>query len=120
MKSELELKVESLENQLKKLTEENRLLKEQNEKLSLENDSLDFRIKQELEPRLKREACSYDTWVGYDKSAEACETFESKVEELVDMVKEKPEYFTFENSEGDVVERVLYCIKKELSLILYQ
>ena len=116
MKSELELKVELLENKISELLNENFLLKEENQKLFFKNESLDFRIRNELEPRLKQEACSYDTWVGYDKSAEACETFESKVEELVDMVKEEPEYFAFENADGDVVERVLYCIKKELSL----
>ena len=116
MKSELELKVELLENKINKLIEENRLLREENQNLSSKNESLDFRIKQELEPRLKQEACSYDAWVGYDKSAEACEAFVDKVEELVAMVKEEPEYFTFENADGDVVERVLYCIKKELSL----
>ena len=116
MKSELELKVELLENKINKLIEENRLLKEENQKLFFKNESLDFRIRNELEPRLKREANSYDAWVSYDKSAEVCEIFENKVEELVDMVKENPAYFAFENADGDVVERVLYCIKKELSL----
>ena len=113
---QLRAELECEKYRVSQLERENDELKNKLKQANEEIDSLSFKIKQELEPRLKQEAQSYDGWVSSDRAAEACEYFGSKVEELVDMVKESPEYFSFENADGDVVERVLYTIKKGLYL----
>ena len=42
-------------------------------------ENLEFRIRAELEPRLKSEAASYDAWVSYDRSAEDCDGFDYRI-----------------------------------------
>ena len=111
---QLRAELECEKYKVAQLKREKQELEEQLSKLRLDKEGLEFKIKQELEPRLKQEAQSYDAWVSSDRAAEACETFESKVEELVDMVKENPAYFAFENAYGDIIERVLWVIKQEI------
>lgn len=96
------------------LKRENDELKNKLKQANEEKDSLSLRIEQELEPRLKREAQSYDAWVSSDRVAEACEAFVYKVDELVEMVKENPRYYAFENRDGDTVEKILWVIKQEM------
>lgn len=112
MKSDLELKIESLTYEVNKLKIENEQLKEELRKEKDKKESLQCRIDNELEPRLKREACSYDAWVSYDKSAEACENFVYKVDELIEMVKANPDHYAFEDRDGDTVEKILWAIKE--------
>lgn len=100
-----------------KLREANRRiqeLQEDNRKLSDNNQSLSFRIERELEPRIKAEERSYDNYVLTDHAAEASECFADKVDELIDMVKETPDYFVWEDEDGDYVCKILCIIKQEL------
>lgn len=96
------------------INQKNKELEKQLNEARLDNDSLNIRIKNELEPRLKREERSYDAWVSCDKSAEACESFCYKVDELVEMVKNNPEYYAFDDKCGDITEKILYIIKQEI------
>lgn len=111
---QLRAELECEKHRVAQLKREKQELEEQLDKLRLDKEDLEFKIKQELEPRLKQEAACYDAWVSYDKSAEACEAFEYKVNELVDMVKENPQYYCFENRDGDTVEKILWAIKQEI------
>lgn len=111
---QLRAELECEKYKVAQLKREKRELVEQLDKFRLDKESLEFRIEQELEPRLKREAACYDAYVLYDKSMEACETFVDKVDELVEMVKENPEYYSFENRDGDTVEKILWVIKQEI------
>ena len=45
------------------------------DKAKEENSSLDFRIRTELEPRIKQEERCYDLWVSQQTGAEECEHF---------------------------------------------
>lgn len=111
---QLRAELECEKYRVSQLKREKQELEEQLSKLRLDKEGLEFKIKQELEPRLKQEAACYDAWVSYDKAAEACENFVYKVDELVEMVKENPEYYAFENRDGDTVEKILWVIKQEM------
>ena len=111
---QLRIELECEKHKVSQLEKEKQELKEQLDKLRLDKEGLELRIKQELEPRLKQEAACYDAYVSYDKAAEACESFVCKVDELVEMVKENPEYYSFENRDGDTVEKILWAIKQEV------
>lgn len=111
---QLRAELECEKYKVSQLKREKRELVEQLDKFRLDKESLELRIEQELEPRLKREAACYDAYVLYDKSMEACETFVDKVDELVEMVKENPEYYIFEDPGGDTAEKILWVIKQEM------
>ena len=111
---QLQAELEYEKYKVAELEREKRELKEQLDKIRLDKEDLEFKIKQELEPRLKQEAACYDAWVSYDKSAEACEAFVDKIDELVEIVKENPNYYAFENRDGDTVEKILWVIKQEI------
>lgn len=110
---QLRAELECEKYKVAQLKREKQELEEQLSKLRLDKEGLEFKIKQELEPRLKQEAACYDAYVSYDKSAEACETFVDKIDELVEMVKANPEYYAFENRDGDTMEKILWVIKQE-------
>lgn len=78
MKSDLELKIESLTYEINKLKSENESLREELRKEKDKKEGLQYRIDNELEPRLKKEACSYDAWVSCDRAAEAYDEFVEK------------------------------------------
>ena len=111
---QLRAELECEKYEVARLKREKQELKEQLDKLRLDKEGLEFKIKQELEPRLRQEAACYDAYVSYDKSAEACENFVYKVDELIEMVKENPDYYAFEDRGGDTVEKILWMIKQEI------
>lgn len=85
-----------------------------------ENSSLDFRIRTELEPRLKQEAHSYDLWVSQQTGAEECEHFSSLVEDMIDFVKEHDGCFDWGDPNGDLEGMILYLIyRREDANTLY-
>ena len=104
------LKYENIDLKLKIKNLEEKLFEEREKK-----EEYAFRIEKELEPRLQQEAHSYDCWALTDHSAEACESFEYKVDELVEMVKDEPQYFLFESRDQEfgLSGQILYLIKKE-------
>lgn len=103
----LEQKIEELQDTVETLQKE--LRKEHEAKQSCE-----FRIQTELEPRIRQEGCSYDNYVATDPCAEASDAFEFRVDEHIEMVKESPLGFDWEESNGDVYEMILYLIKSHI------
>ena len=85
-------------------------------------DGLEFRIKAELEPRLRREAASYDAWVSYDKSAEDCDGFDYHVGVLEDYVDAHPDWDWGDGAgRADLAEKILYLIQnKQMAVIVPQ
>lgn len=97
-----------------KIDEQRRTIQGLNKELKKEQDvrrSYEFRIETELEPRIRREKASYDAWVTTDKAAEASEHFGDKVDDLIEMVEENPDYFIWESSSGDIYEMILCLIR---------
>ena len=111
---QLRAELECEKYKVAQLVREKEELKEQLNKFRLDKEDLEFKIKQELEPRLKREAASYDAYVSYDKAAEACDSFEYFANNLIEMVEDHPEYYSFEDEHGDIIERILWLIKQEI------
>lgn len=69
-------------------------------------ESAEFRIEQELEPRIKEEKRGYDLYVTTDRSAEWCDSFDCRVNELVDMFDENFDFSTFDFDGDDIVSKV--------------
>lgn len=78
--------------------------------------SAEWRIEQELEPRIKAEEQAYDRWVSTDTGAEACECFSSLIDELIDFVKnpDNEKYMEWEDANGDIEQKILYLIKNQV------
>ena len=99
-------------------------LKKYKEDLESERDRrshAEYRIEQELEPRIKAERDSYDRWVSTDTGAEACECFSSLLDELIDFVKnpDNEKYMDWEDADGDFEQKILYLIKNRVDDDLY-
>lgn len=69
-------------------------------------ESAEFRIEQELEPRIKEEKRGYDLYVTTDRSVEWCNSFDCRVNELVDMFDENFDFSTFDFDGDDIVSKV--------------
>ena len=54
--------------------------------------SANFKIRTELEPRIKAERDSYDRWVSEDTGAQACESFLGLIDNLIDFVEGTDKY----------------------------
>lgn len=83
------------------------------EDLSFERDkriSAEWRIESELEPRIKAEERSYDLWLAEDTGAEACESFSSLIDEMINFVEDNDKYMDWDSSSGDLEEMILYLI----------
>lgn len=80
------------------------------DKAKEENSSLDFRIRTELEPRIKQEERCYDLWVSQQTGAEECEHFSGLVEDMIDFVKEHGGCFDWGDTSGDLESMILFLI----------
>ena len=83
------------------------------EELQLERDkrtSAERRIEQELEPRIKAEERAYDRWVLTDRAAEWCDTFDYRVNELVEMFEEDFDWSQFDFDGDDIMSKVAKLI----------
>lgn len=78
--------LERLQWQLSKYKEKCADLEKQLDQERDKSNHLQFRVDNELEPRIKREHESYDRWVTEDPGCRACKCFESKLEDLIDFV----------------------------------
>lgn len=76
-----------------------------------ELSSANFKIRTELEPRIKTERNSYDRWVSEDTGAQACESFSGLIDDLIDFVEEADKYMDWEDSHGGLEEKILFLIK---------
>lgn len=70
----------------------------------------EFRIENELEPRLKQEGAAYDRWVSTDRAYEWCDTFDFRVNELVEMFEEDFDWSQFDFDGDDIMSRVAKLI----------
>lgn len=97
-----------------KIDEQQRTIQELNKELQKEQDTrrhYEFRIETELEPRIKQEKVAYDAWVTTDRAAEVSECFGDKVDGLIEMVEDNPDYFVWDSSDGDIYEMILFLIR---------
>lgn len=72
--------------------------------------SAEFRIENELEPRIKAEERAYDNYVLTDRSFEWFDAFDYHVNTLVDMFDEDFDFDTFDFDGDDIVSRVAKLI----------
>ena len=105
--------IEELKYKIRELKEENANLSEKLRLAEQDKEHLSFRIKNELEPRIKAEERAYDAYVLTDHAAEAADSFCGKVDELVEMVQDNDNYFVWDDSDGDLYEKVLSLIKNK-------
>lgn len=85
------------------------LLRKFREDLEREKDkriSAEFRIENELEPRIKEEKRAYDFYITTDRSAEWCDVFDCRVNELVDMFDDDFDFSVFDFDGDDIVSKV--------------
>lgn len=93
------------------------LLRKYREDLEREKDkrnSAEFRIENELVPRIKQEQRSYDFYVTTDRSAEWCDAFDYHVNELVDMFDDDFDFSAFDFDGDDIVSKVAKLIYTSL------
>lgn len=93
------------------------VLNKYKEDLKLETErrnSAEYRIETELEPRIKAEKYSYDMWVSQDTGAELCYCFSSKIDALIDFVKDNEAYMDWGDENGDLEQKILYMIKENI------
>lgn len=87
-----------------------RKYREDYEKEKEKRTSAEFRIENELEPRIKAEERAYDSYVTTDRSAEWCDCFDCRVNELIDMFDEDFDFSVFDFSGDDIVSKVATLI----------
>jgi hypothetical protein len=92
------------------------VLNKYKEDLKTEHDkrtNAEWRIEQELEPRIEAEKDSYDRWVSTDTGERACESFSSLIDELIDFVEnpDNKKYMEWEDPYGEFEEMLLFLIK---------
>lgn len=90
------------------------------EELLLEKEkriSTEFRIENELEPRLKQEGAAYDRWVSTDRAYEWCEAFDYQVGVLVDMFEEDFDWSQFDFDGDDITDKIAKLVGKYLNKI---
>lgn len=87
------------------------------EDLNAERDrrtSAEWRIERELEPRIKAEGAAYDRWVSTDRAYEWCDTFDFRVNELIEMFEEDFDFSQFDFDGDDIVSRVSKLIYESI------
>lgn len=89
------------------------ILSKYKEDLQKERDgrtSAEFRIENELEPRIKQEERAYDRWVSTDRAYEWCDAFDYQVNVLVEMFEEDFDWSQFDFDGDDIMSRVAKLI----------
>lgn len=113
--------IDDLKYIISKLQDTISSLKQENRKLQEDRDHAEFRIRTELEPRIKQEERNYDFWITQQTGAEQCNYFEYLVDELCDFVdSEYPECFEWENPEGDLYSMILFLVKNKKDINIYK
>lgn len=100
-----------LKHQLNEYKDKCADLEKQLDQAQDENNHLQFRVDNELEPRIKAEHTAYDYWVTEDPGCRACEHFESKLDDLINFVDENEEMLDWEDNRGNLSCKILYLIK---------
>lgn len=76
--------------------------------------SAEFRIENELEPRLKQEGMAYDRWVSTDRAYEWCDTLDFRVNEVVEMFEEDFDWSQFDFDGDDIASKVAKLILENI------
>lgn len=84
--------------------------REDYEKEKDKRTSAEFRIENELEPRIKAEERAYDRYITTDRCVEWCDNFDYLVNQLVDMFDEDFDFSVFDFSGDDIVSKVATLI----------
>lgn len=105
--------LENLKYRIEKLERKNSELKKELDKVSEEKNYAEFRIKNELEPRIKQEKIRYDFWVSQQTGEAECDHFCSTLDDLSDFIEEHSKFFEWEDANGDLYEKILYLIKNK-------
>ena len=77
-------------------------------------ESAELRIENELTPRIEAERRSYDFYVTTDRSAEWCDCFDFRVNELVEMFDEDFDFASFDFDGEDITSKIGKVIYKHL------
>lgn len=83
--------------------------------------SAEFRIEHELEPRIKSERDGYDRFVSQATGEQACESFSSLLDDMIDFVEnpDNEKYMEWEDANGNLEQKILYLIKNRVDDDLY-
>ena len=104
--------IDDLKYKISKLQNTISSLKQENHKLQEIKDHAEFRIRTELEPRIKQERTTYDFWVKQQTGEEQCDYFCSTIDKLCDYVDEQNKgFFDWDWDKGDLYEMILFLIK---------
>lgn len=106
--------LEQLKDNYKELRQNYVDLKEKYNKLNDFNSSNEYRIKTELEPRLQWEKSTYDCHLGEQTGEEQCGSFENLLEQMINLVRDNEVYFEWGEEDGNLSERIVSLITKDL------
>lgn len=113
--------LEKLKDKIDKLSSQVSKLNQELKKTAEDRDHAEFRIRTELEPRIKQEQRAYDAWVTSCTGEAECRHFESLVDELCDFVdSEYAECFEWEESDGDLYQMILFLVKNREDIDIYR
>lgn len=113
--------IERLKDKIDKLSSQVHKLNRELKKTAKDRDHAEFRIRTELEPRIKQEQKSYDFWIKQQTGEEQCDYFCSTIDELCDYVDEQNEgFFDWDWYKGNLYEMILFLIKKREDIDKYE
>lgn len=113
--------IERLKDKINKLSSQVSKLNQELKKTAEDRDHAEFRIRTELEPRIRREERSYDAWVSQQTGEAECLHFEKLVDKVCDFVdSEYGECFEWEESDGDLYQMILFLVKNREDIDIYK
>lgn len=113
--------IDDLKYKISKLQDTISSLEQENRKLQENRDHAEFRIRTELEPRIRQEQRSYDAWVSQQTGEAECRHFEKLVDKVCDFVdSEYGECFEWEESDGDLYQMILFLVKNREDIDIYK
>lgn len=113
--------IERLKDKIDKLSSQVFKLNQELKKTTEDRDNAEFRIRTELEPRIKQEQRVYDFWVKQQTGEEQCDYFCSTIDKLCDYVDEQNEvFFDWDWDKGDLYEMILFLIKNREDIDKYK
>lgn len=113
--------IERLKDKITKLSYQVSKLNQELKKTAEDRDNAEFRIRTELEPRIKQEQKVYDFWAKQQTGEEQCDYFYSTIDKLCDYVDEQNEgFFDWDWDKGDLYEMILFLIKNREDIDKYK
>lgn len=113
--------IERLKSKIDKLSLQVSKLNQELKKTTEDRDNAEFRIRTELEPRIKQEQRVYDFWAKQQTGEEQYDYFCSTINKLCDYVNEQNEgFFDWDWGKGDLYEMILFLIKNREDIDKYE